>query len=68
MLFSEWLADVRLRENKKLMESEELSLVFRAQGSVAVLDLIKTLEQDLTQYQRDLQAGQIKPLREVANA
>lgn len=63
-MFSEWLAEVRLRENKKLMESEGQSQIFRAQGSVGILDLIKELPGDLRQYEKDVIAGKIKPLKE----
>jgi hypothetical protein len=66
--FNEWITDVRLRENKKLMESEELPLVFRAQGSVGVCDLVLSLEDDLLQYELDVKEGRIKPLKEVASA
>jgi len=65
-LFSEWLEDVRLRENKKLMESEKQELVFRAQGSVGVIDLIKSLKGDLKGYEKDLREGKVQPIREVS--
>src|SRR5712664_1793543 len=67
-LFSDWLDDVRLRENKKLMEAEKQELVFRAQGSVGIIDLIKSLEEDLRQYEKDVRDGKIKPLKEVPDA
>ena len=63
-LFNEWLDDVRLRENKKLMESEIDAKVYRAQGSVGIIDLIKSLPEDLRQYERDVIAGKITPLKE----
>src|SRR3984893_11575125 len=66
-LFSEWLRDVRLRENKKLMEAEKQELVFRAQGSVGIIDLVLSLEEDLQQYQRDLHEGERKRLKEGAD-
>jgi hypothetical protein len=66
--FSDWLEWLRLRENKKLMENEELPLVFRAQGSVGILDVVLALEEDLKSYQRDLQSGKIKPFKEVGDA
>ena len=48
------------------MEAEKQELVFRAQGSVGIIDLVLSLEEDLQQYQRDLHEGKIKPLKEVA--
>jgi hypothetical protein len=48
------------------MEAEKQELVFRAQGSVGIIDLILGLEEDLKQYQKDLHEGKIKPLKEVA--
>src|SRR6266446_3480642 len=46
-LFSEWLKDVRLRENKKLMESKDTVDVHRAQGSIGIIDLVSGLKDDL---------------------
>lgn len=63
-LFSDWLEDVRLRENRKLMESEIDAKVYRAQGSVGVIDLIRSLPEDLRQYEKDVISGRIKPLKE----
>ena len=63
-LFSEWLQDVRLRENKKLMESDVDAKVYRAQGSVGIIDLIVSLNEDLRDYERDVMSGKIKPLKE----
>jgi hypothetical protein len=63
-LFSEWLADVRLRENKKLMESKDTVDVYRAQGSVGVIDLISGLKDDLRDYEKDVISGKIRPLKE----
>lgn len=65
LLFSDWLSEIRLRENKKLMEAEEQALMFRAQGSVGMIDLILSLEDDLKQYQSDLREGKIKEIKEV---
>ena len=63
-LFNEWLRDVRLRENKKLMESDIDAKVYRAQGSVGIIDLIAGLYDDLRQYEQDVISGKIKPLKE----
>ncbi len=63
-LFSEWLKDVRLRENKKLMESKDTVDVHRAQGSIGIIDLVSGLKDDLREYERDVIAGKIKPLKE----
>lgn len=65
LLFSDWLADVRLRENKNLMESDNLVKVHRAQGSVGIIDLVLGLRNDLLQYERDVVDGKIEPLKEV---
>ncbi len=46
------------------MESEGQTQMFRAQGSVGILDLIKELPTDLRQYEKDVIAGKIKPLKE----
>jgi len=55
---------VRLRENKKLMESDVDAKVYRAQGSVGIIDLIVSLNEDLRDYERDVMSGKIKPLKE----
>src|SRR5690349_7651671 len=64
VLFSEWLDDIRVRENRKLMESDKQELMFRAQGSVGTIDLIKSLRRDLKQYEKDLRAGKVQPIKE----
>ncbi len=64
LLFSDWIDDVRLRENKKLMESDIDAKVYRAQGSVGIIDLINGLHDDLRQYEKDVISGKIKPLKE----
>jgi len=46
------------------MESEIDAKVYRAQGSVGIIDLIKSLPEDLRQYERDVIAGKITPLKE----
>lgn len=46
------------------MESDELAKVHRAQGGIGVIDLIKTLPDDLRQYERDVIDGRCKPLKE----
>ena len=63
-LFNEWIQDLRLRENKKLMEASDEIKVFRAQGSVGMLDLILTLEDDLRQYERDVHEKKIQSIKE----
>src|SRR6267378_4097704 len=63
-LFSSWLADVRLRENKQLMEGDNIVKVHRAQGSIGIIDLISGLKDDLREYERDIIAGKIRPLKE----
>ena len=64
-LFNEWLKDVRLRENKQLMEGDNIVKVHRAQGSIGIIDLISSLRDDLRQYERDVIEKKIQPLREV---
>lgn len=63
-LFSEWIGDMRLREYKKLMESKDNAEIFRAQGAVGILDVIRFLYEDLRNYQRDVLAGRVQPIRE----
>ncbi len=63
-LFSSWLADVRLRENRQLMEGDNIVKVHRAQGSIGIIDLISGLKDDLRDYEKDIIAGKIKPLKE----
>jgi hypothetical protein len=63
-LLLDWLGDVRIRENRKLMESKDIAELHRAQGSIGVIDLIKSLPDDLRQYERDVSSGKIKPLKE----
>ena len=65
VVFNDWLRNVRLRENKNLMEGKELEMVFRAQGSVGILDLILGLEEDLHQYQEDVREGRCQPIKEI---
>lgn len=66
--FSEWLSDIRLKENKKLMESDTQAEMFRAQGSVGIIDLILSLEEDLLQYEHDVRDKKVQPFKEVVNA
>ena len=49
------------------MESEKQELVFRAQGSVGIIDLIKSLPEDLRQYERDVHLGKVKALKEESD-
>jgi hypothetical protein len=46
------------------MESEVDAQVYRAQGSVGIIDLIFALKDDLRQYERDVMGGKIQPLKE----
>jgi hypothetical protein len=64
VVFNEWLNDLRLRENKKLMEADDIVKVHRAQGSIGVIDLIRSMPDDLRQYERDVVSGKIQPLKE----
>jgi hypothetical protein len=63
-LFSEWIQDMRLREYRHLMESKDTAEIFRSQGAVGILDVIKNIAQDLKEYQRDVLAGRVQPIRE----
>jgi hypothetical protein len=47
------------------MEGKQLEVVFRAQGSVGIIDLIKGLKEDLRDYQRDVRDGKSKPIKEA---
>jgi hypothetical protein len=58
------MKDVRLRENKALMEADSIVKVHRAQGSIGVIDLINSLRDDLRQYERDVLEGKCGPLKE----
>jgi hypothetical protein len=58
------LKDVRLRENKALMEADSIVKVHRAQGSIGIIDLINSLRDDLKQYERDVRDGKCSPLKE----
>ncbi len=62
--FSEWLSEIRLRENKKLMESKDVADLHRAQGSIGIIDLIFGLKDDLRQYEQDVLNKKIQPLKE----
>lgn len=50
------------------MEADEVELVYRAQGSVGMLDLILGLEDDLKEYERLVREGKAKLLKETPNA
>jgi hypothetical protein len=63
-LFIEWLTETRLREYTKLMHSKDMVEMHRAQGAVGIIDLIKSLSDDLRQYERDVVSGKVKPLKE----
>ncbi len=62
--FSEWLSEIRLRENKKLMESKDVADLHRAQGSIGIIDLIFGLKDDLRQYEQDVLNKKIQTLKE----
>jgi hypothetical protein len=62
-LFNEWLDAIRVRENRILMEKEG-TVMYRAQGSIGVIDIIKGLRDDLRQYERDVREGKCVPLKE----
>jgi len=62
-LFNEWLDAIRVRENRILMEKEGTE-VYRAQGGIGVIDLIRSLRDDLRQYERDVLEGKCSPLKE----
>ena len=64
LAFGEWLQDTRIRENRRLMESKDIAELHRAQGSIGIIDLIKSLPDDLRQYERDVTSGKVKPLKE----
>jgi hypothetical protein len=53
-----------MRENRNLMEGEG-TLVYRSQGSVGIIDLIKTLPEDLRQYERNVISGKCKKIEET---
>ena len=62
--FSSWLDDIRMREYHKLMEKVEPQELYRAQGSVGVIDLIKSLRADLHEYEKDVASGKVTALKE----
>jgi hypothetical protein len=45
---------------------KEGTVVYRAQGGIGVIDLIKGLREDLRQYERDVREGKCSPLKEEA--
>ena len=64
-LFSEYLVDLRAREVKKLKESESQVEVFRAQGSVGIIDVLLRVEEDLKQYKKDIAEGKAFPIKDT---
>jgi len=46
------------------MEGDNIVKIHRAQGSIGIIDLISGLKDDLRDYERDIIAGKIKPLKE----
>ena len=65
LLFSDWLKEVRVRENRQLMEAEVDWKVYRAQGSLGVIDLILSLQVDLRRYEMDVREGKCKKVEEA---
>jgi len=51
------------RELKKLKDSEG-NEVFRAQGSVGILDVLMRVKEDIRRYEKDLREGKVQPLKE----
>jgi hypothetical protein len=47
------------------MEADRVELLYRAQGSVGILDLLLGMEGDMKRYQQDVRDGKVKPLSEV---
>lgn len=63
-LFIDWLSETRMREYTKLMHSKDMVEMHRAQGAVGIIDLIKSLPDDLRQYERDVRDNKVRPLKE----
>jgi hypothetical protein len=63
-LLLEWLTELRQREYTKLLHSKDMVEMHRAQGSVGIIDLVKSLSDDFRQYERDVNSGKIQPLKE----
>jgi hypothetical protein len=64
-LFSSWLLELHSRETRKLKDAEETTDVFRAQGSVGILDVLMRIKEDLRRYERDVIEGRCQPIKEV---
>ena len=66
-LFSEYLEHLRLQEQKKLHESKDTVDIYRAQGAIGIIDVLKSLEEDLKRYERDVASGACQPVKEQPN-
>jgi hypothetical protein len=64
-LFSSWLLELHSRETRKLKDAEEMTEVFRAQGSVGILDVLMRIKEDLRRYLEDVRTGRCQPIKEV---
>lgn len=64
-LFSDWLEDLRVRELRKLKEGLEVHAVYRAQGSVGILDVVLRIKEDLRRYEQDVMSGKANRIEEV---
>jgi hypothetical protein len=64
-LFSSWLLELHSRETRRLKDSEKEIDVFRAQGSVGILDVLMRIKEDLRRYEQDVIAGRCQPIKET---
>ena len=64
-LFSSWLLELHSRETRKLKDSDKDIDVFRAQGSVGILDVLMRVKEDIRQYEQDVIAGRCQPIKET---
>ena len=64
-LFSSWLLELHSRETRKLKDAEETPEIFRAQGSVGILDVLMRIKEDLRRYEQDVIAGRCQPIKET---
>jgi hypothetical protein len=56
-IFSSWLLDLHSRETRRLKDSDKEIDVFRAQGSVGILDVLMRIKEDLRRYEKDVLEG-----------
>jgi hypothetical protein len=66
-LFEEYLEHLRLQEQKKLYESKDSVDIHRAQGAIGIIDILKSLEEDLKRYERDVASGACQAVKEQPN-